>query len=240
MAKPAIKGGRVGSIKKLRASLKRSASAFIRNVPADDGLTVRFLTEPPEWVEYFEWFIPSMEPKFFPDFEGLPDDVKAESESGKPAKRYLASVVDVSDNSVIPLKMPKTLVDSLMRKYEKYKTIMDRDYELIREGQGMDTKYDAIPEAPQRRNMAKFTALDLMSILSDAIPSELLPDGDDDDDLADDDEPIRRSTARRRPRPVEDDDDEEPKTPRRIVRKRATGATPRKTTKAAPRGLRRK
>lgn len=191
-----IKGGAVGSIKNLKKSLKRGGASFIRNVPKDDGITVRFLTEPPEWFEYQELYVEDMEPKFFPVVEGMPDEILARAKN-KPSKRYLCCAVDTADNTVIALKMPKSLVESLMKKYNKYETIMDRDYELVREGDGLDTTYEAIPEAPRRMNISKFTVLDLEKVLEDSIPKELLgEDLDDDDD--EDDEPIRRTPGARR------------------------------------------
>jgi len=193
-----LKASKAGTIKKLKSNLKRGGSgSFIKNVPKDGSLTVRFLTEPTEWVEYMEYYAEGMEPPFFPAFEGLDSDVTADLK--KPSKRYLACGVDRDSGEVVALKMPKSLVESLMKKYDKYETIMDRDYELVRDGEGFDTTYEAIPEAPKRMNMSKYEPLDLMSVLEKQIPKELSGDDDDDDeedsppwDDEDDDKPIRR------------------------------------------------
>ncbi|AKL88352.1 single strand DNA binding protein [Gordonia phage GMA6] len=181
-----VKASKAGSIKKLKSSLKKGGGgAFIRNVPKDGSLTVRFLTEPEEWVEYQEYYVEGMEPAFFPAFEGLDPDVVAEAR--KPSKRYLACVVDRDSNEVVPVKMPKSLVESLMKKYDKYETIMDRDYELVRDGEGFDTTYEAIPEAPKKMNVSQYDVLDLMDVLNKQVPSSLT--GEDDDDEDEDDTP---------------------------------------------------
>lgn len=195
---PLVKAKKAGTIKKLKSSLKRGGGgAFIKNVPKDSGITVRFLTEPTEWVEYQEYYSEDMEPRFFPAFEGLDPDVVADLK--KPSKRYLACGVDRESNEVIALKMPKSLVESLMKKYDKYETIMDRDYELVRDGDGLDTTYEAIPEAPKKMNVAKFEPLDLLNVLEAQIPASLKGEDEDDDDddddtppWEDDDKPVRR------------------------------------------------
>ena len=220
-----IKAERAGSIKSLKASLKRGGSgSFIKNVPKDAGLTVRFLHEPEEWVKYLEYYSENTEPKFFPDVEGMDPDFVADLD--KPSTRYLACAVDVDDNAVIPIKMPKSLVESLMKKYDKFGTILDRDYELVKDGEGFDTTYEAIPEAPKRRNMDKFEVLDLLDVLEQQVPKELTGDDDDDDEPPfepddDDEKPMRRRggsrtgggtrTSRRR----KSSDDEKP-----VVRRR--------------------
>ncbi|AZS07942.1 ssDNA binding protein [Gordonia phage Kabocha] len=196
-----VKAEKAGSIKSLKASLKRGgAGTFIKNVPKDSGIVVRFLTEPDEWVKYREYYSENTEPRYFPDVEGMDPDFVADLD--KPSTRYLACAVDVDENSVIPIKMPKSLVESLMKKYDKYGTILDRDYELVKDGEGFDTSYEAIPEAPKRRNMKAFEVLDLMDVLEKQLPKELVGDDDEEDDppfdMEDDDEkPMRRRRGSR-------------------------------------------
>ncbi|QZE10851.1 ssDNA binding protein [Gordonia phage ChisanaKitsune] len=211
-----IKAEKAGTIKSLKASLKRGgAGSFIKNVPKDSGITVRFLTEPDEWVKYREYYSENTEPRYFPDVEGMDPDFVADLD--KPSTRYLACAVDVDSNEVIPIKMPKSLVESLMKKYDKYDTILDRDYELVKDGEGFDTSYEAIPEAPKRRNLKQFDVLDLMDVLEKQLPKELVGDDDDDEppfdmDEDDDEKPMRRrggsrtggGTRKRRPSTDED------------------------------------
>ncbi len=223
-----VKGGVVGSIAKLRSAVKRGSGAgFIKNIQADSEMTVRFLTEPTEWFSYFEHY--DEVNKFFP----CADDCPGCAEGNKPTNRWLANVLDVEDNnSVIALKLPSTLVETLMRRYERYGSIMTRDYELARVGSGLETKYEATPLGESRRKLDKYDLLDLGAMLDD-----LAPNGDSGDD--DDDEPARpsRASAATRKRLArikaqqqdeddddpDDDDDDEP--PRRPVRRPARGRT---------------
>lgn len=201
-----LKASKAGTIKKLKSNLKRGgAGSFIKNVPKDGAITVRFLTEPTEWVEYMEYYAEGMEPPFFPAFEGLDPEITADLK--KPSKRYLSCAVDRDNGEVIALKMPKSLVESLMKKYDKYETVMDRDYELVRDGEGFDTTYEAIPEVPKKMNMSKFEPLDLMDVLEKQVPKDLTGEDDDDDEPpfdVDDEKPIRRrsrSTPVKKKRP---------------------------------------
>lgn len=232
----AVIAKKAGTVKKLKASLKKGGSSFIKNVPKDGGITVRFMIEPEDFIEYKEYYSETMEPRFFPEIDGMDPDIVADLRA--PSKRWLACAVDTDENKVIAIKLPMSLVDSLMKKHDKYHTICDRDYELVRDGDGFDTTYEAIPEAPKKRNMGRYQALDLLQVLEDSVPDELKADTGDEDD----DDP-----------PWEDDDDKPlTKTRRKPVEKRRTsgGSTRRelaarkKTTAKKPlpakRPLRRK
>lgn len=208
MAKMKLRAKKVSSVKALKSSLKKnSGAAFMKRVPGDDSLNVRFLTEPDEWYEYHEYF--TEKDKFFPATEGMDPDVVREL--GNPSKRFLCQAVDIDENAVIPLVLPKSLAQSLMKKYDKYQTLMDRDYELVREGTGFDTTYEAIPEAPTKFNARKFELIDLLEVLEAQVPKDDDEDDEDDldDDLLDDDDdddddvPIRR-TARQTKRPAKE------------------------------------
>ena len=164
MNKPRVAVRKFDSIDAIKASLKKGASSgvtFIKHVP-EDGIVVRFITEPEEWFGYQEYY--DVENKqFVPMVEGeiLPDGTR-------PSFRYLANVVDVTEDRVIPLKLPKTLANLLMIKYEKYGSMTDRNYELDRHGTGLDTTYDSTPQTPSKMNTKKFDVVDLGEILETA------------------------------------------------------------------------
>lgn len=205
----AIKGGKVKSIAGLKSSLKKGGggSQYLTRVPADGSLTVRFLTEPTEWVTYFEHY--DQVRKFYP----CTDDCPGCTEGERPSARYLCNALDVSETRVIPLVMPKSMAGSVLKKYEKYATILDRDYELSRSGTGLDTEYDVTPEPPTKMNIDRFDLLDLMEILEGQLESAdaASSKGDDDDD---DDAPAPKRTRKDAPKSVaaaimDDDDDED-------------------------------
>ena len=159
-----ISGKKMGSVKALRESLKKGGSSlttFIKNVPAE-GITVRFLTEPEEWFGYYEYWNDESR-NFCPMAVGevLPD-------GARPSFRYLATVVDVESDRVLPIKLAKTAANSLILKYDKYGTMLDRNYELQRHGEGLDTTYDVTPDAPSKLNLGKYEMINLEQVLIDA------------------------------------------------------------------------
>lgn len=208
----AIKVKQYKSIKTLKSSLKRNAASgsYLVGVP-EDGMVVRFLTEPEEWLEYQEFFNENTNRS-----EIVTEDwVKPAGSSRNPSKRFGACVLNREGGEVVGVRLSSTIVQDLILYYEKYGTIMDRDYELIREGKGLDTRYKAIPEAPQRLRTDKYELLDIMGIL-ESMASEG-EDDDEEDDTEEDDEDVpargsRRkvgSTSKKRRRQLEEEDDED-------------------------------
>jgi hypothetical protein len=203
-----IKGGQVKSIKSLKTQMKKGGggAGYLKRVPEDGSLVVRFLTEPDGWVMFFEHY--DAVRKFYPCTDtGCPGC----AEGDRPSQRYLTNAVDVDENAVIPLLLPKSAASSVLKKYDKYGTLLDRDYEVSRTGSGMDTEYEAIPESPTKMNLNRFEELDLWSL----IEAQLSEDEDDEDD-DEDDRPRRssrkgsdRTTSRRKPPRSRDDDDDE-------------------------------
>ena len=197
-----IRGGKVTSINSLRSSVKKGSGSgsFLSRIPADASLTVRFLTEPTEWIAYFEYY-DAEQKRFFPSLEGV-------QTQERPAARYLANALDVVESRVIPLVMPKSVAASLLKKYDKYATLLDRDYELSRSGAGLETEYDVTPEPPTKMNLDRYDLLDLMGLLESQL--EDVPVNSDDDEDEEDDKPVKKSVAKAAPKakaPVEDDED---------------------------------
>ena len=203
-----IKVKRYSTAKALKKSLKRNASsgAFLQGV-GEDGMVVRFLMEPEEWLEYQEFFNEATNRS-----EIVTEDwVKPAGAKRNPSKRFGVCVLNRETGEVVGLRMASTLAQNLLLYYEKYGTIMDRDYELIREGKGMDTKYNAIPEAPERiRGIEKYEVLDIMEILE-----TMASDGEEEDDDDEDDEDVRPSrrkigsVGKKAKRRIEEDDEDD-------------------------------
>jgi hypothetical protein len=197
-----IKGGKVKNIATLKSSMKKGGgSGYLSRVPADGTLTVRFLTEPTEWIMYYECY--DAVRKFYP----LTDDCVECIEGDRPSVRYLANVVDISESRVIPLVMPKSMAASILKKYEKYATLLDRDYELSRTGTGLDTEYDVTPEPPTKMNFDRFDLIDLMEILEGQLQMANGASSDEDED--EDIKPRSRSTRKAAPSASNDVDDDE-------------------------------
>lgn len=220
MATPKLKGGTVGSIRQMKKSLKKSSGGqYLSRVPSESELIVRFLTEPTDWVEYSEHFDDIR--KFYPCSDDCPGCELGERAS----KRYLANALNVEESKVIPLVLPVTAARDLLKKYDRYNTLMDRDYIIARTGSGLDTEYEVSPEGPLKRSLGKYDLLDLWSLLEKQLPGA---EDDDEDEDEDEDKPPSRSSrrtagsARRRPADDDDDeDDEEDAPPKRTTKKSA-------------------
>lgn len=161
-------GTKVGNIKNLKDSLKRgSGGSFIKYIPKDSSLTVRFLEDPENWVNYWEHFDSTLRKSYPCIDDNCPGCATGENKSS----RYLANAVDVDNDRVIPLQLPKTLVSSLVALYERMDTLLDRDFELVRSGEGLDTTYNVVPEAPLKRKLTKYQLHDLQQILDESFQS---------------------------------------------------------------------
>jgi hypothetical protein len=179
--KPRLKGaGESKNVKELKKNLKRGGKAgYLSRVPAD-GRTVRFLTEPDKWFKFYEHYDEAREDdRYFPCTE----DCVGCDEGLDTSKRWLANALDTSENRVIPQVLPASLVGNLMKKYDKFGTIMDRDYELTKEGSGMGTEYDALYESPKKMKLDRFELLNLEDVLLSQLPGQ----GDDEDEDDEDD-----------------------------------------------------
>lgn len=207
-------GSKVGSITDLKKSLEKGKGTFIQYIPKNGGITGRFLEEPEEWVSFQEVFDQVKRKSYPVPDEGMPGYPNPDD---RVSTRYLANFVRAEDDRVIPIQLPKDLANQLVVRYEKYGTVTDRDYELFRSGEGLDTVYGCTPESPTPMKLDKYKPLDLEKVLEDAYESVwgVSPSSDDDDD-----EPITKSkmggrhAARRRPvelveEPEEDEDDDE-------------------------------
>jgi hypothetical protein len=184
-----IEGGTVGTIAGLRKSLKKGGGGYLTRVPAQDGMTARFLTEPDEWVKFFEHY------DEIDKFTVCTQDCVKCAENGTKgrSKRYLTNAVDMSDGKVVPLVLPASLAEIMLKRYDKFQTLLDRDYELERTGTGLDTSYDALPQAPRKVNLARFKKLDLWAKLMEQLPD----DSDEEEDDEEDEAPRRRKVVSR-------------------------------------------
>ena len=194
--KPQIKGGTFKSVGHLKGMFNKTSSLVI-NVPADSTKVVRFLTEPDQWFAYQEYW-DNERRRYIPVADGVEPPVR-------PSQRFLAQVVDRETDQVIALKMPKDLTNRLVLRFDRYNTIMDRDYEIMRTGKGLDTFNDVTPEAPTSFDSAKYTKIDLLEILETAFNSATGDDNalfaktdtavtDDSVDFVEDDDSIEETT----------------------------------------------
>ena len=152
--------GEVGSRDNLKQSLAASSGdkIWIRRVPAEGEITVRFLTEPDRWFEFYEHFGRSVKSYYacIGKDNACPGCNSDDEESQRRSKRYLANVLDVEAGRVIPLLLPLDLVNRLDTRFERFETMMDRDYTLSRTGKGLNTIYDLDAGTPDSLDVSRY------------------------------------------------------------------------------------
>lgn len=160
-------GQKTGSLKNLKKTLaKGGGGAYIKYIPKNGSMNVRFIQEPEEWVNYVEHFDTMMRKSFPCNGESMCPGC---SSGERKSSRYLANAVDRDDKDrIIPLQMPKDLANRLVVRYERNGTLTDRDFELSRSGEGLDTVYDLDAMVVDRAKIDKFAPLDLLKVLEDA------------------------------------------------------------------------
>jgi hypothetical protein len=251
-------GKKAGDLKTLKRELKASSGdKWFWRVPANDEVKVRFLAEPVNIVKFAQHF-DNTRPKGKQAFPC--DDGACEGCDEGLEKRYAwaAPVLDVDEDRVRVLQLPKTVMDILYVRYEKYDTIMDREMLIMRQGSTKDdTKYMIDTLDRRRINLKKYAAHmpDIEAMLQSQLDEAMRDDDDDDDDRPRGKskfEKIREHDAKkkgvRKPSKqadpwegIDDDDDDDDEAdaispPRRGV-KRSTGAARVSTPVAAKRGL---
>lgn len=198
-------GKQMGSVQAVKNSAKGGGNSKMAFIPSDKALVVRFLEEPEHWIMYQEVYDP-MRKNSYP----VPDDptMPGHDDDLRKSDRYLANIVDVDRDIVKALKLPKSVVNALIARYEKYGTLTDRDYELYRTGSGLDTEYFADPEAPSKKKLDKYDTMDLEEVLIEAYEAVF--------GSAEKAEPVRSSSAPKPTRkppsveePVEEDDEDD-------------------------------
>lgn len=195
---------RFGSVKAAKSALKSNRSnGALKRLNADQTLKVRFMTEPDDWYEaHYHWI--------GKEFLWCNQQTScAGCKTGdRPKTTVLANAVifgsdDEKDmNRVVVMQMTATLANTLLKFHEKRGTLLDRDYDLMREGSGLnDTVYSADPDDPKKRNMARFEKY--MHDIEAIINAEL---GDDEED--EDDEPRSSKTSSKKKSSRREDNDE--------------------------------
>lgn len=156
-----LKGGKTNGIAVMKKSLKKGVSGdrYLQRVKANSTLTVRLLEEPDTWVKFYEYFDEEVQ-MFLPQAEGAKLTAKQ-----KPVMRYIVNALDIEEAKVIPLVLAKSAVQQLVKYYEKFATIKDRDYEITRSSTGFDTEYDVDRLDPVQMKLSQYKLLDLEELL---------------------------------------------------------------------------
>lgn len=167
--------------------------------------TVRFLEELDDWTPYWEHYDQGKK-KFYP-CPGRNNNCPGCAEDLRASKKYLVNaLVTGSTNSKVKAgyvnlyKVPASLMEKVIRRHDRYATLLDRDYEVIRSGTGLDTSYDLENSDEGRspvdmeKHQSSMTEHEeaLQSAWKAAYPTE---------DLPVDDEPVAAAPAVKKARP---------------------------------------
>lgn len=123
-----------------------SSEEYLR--PFRKGTTVvRFLQEPGQFVHYREHYIGG---KSFPctdNTKRCPGCTHESEDVSKRSRKYAAMVYNVERKQVAPYKLAVGLNNKMEARYDRNdKTILTRDFAVIRTGDGLSTDYDVDQE----------------------------------------------------------------------------------------------
>lgn len=189
---PKLKGGTMGTMKAVKIASKKGGgdSTWLKRI-TEEGITVRFLTDPDAWFGYMRYWDNDAQ-TYVPMLDG-----EVAPKGSRTQFRFVGNAVEIdgSTTKVVALDIPKSLSASLIVFYDKYGSIVDRDYELIATGEGIDITYQLIPDSPRKRAVTKFELIDLEEFLLKMreeamakIEGSVALDGDEDEDEDDEEE----------------------------------------------------
>lgn len=145
-------------------ALRRSASAGGRSgrsaqlfLKSDSSVKVRFLQEPTEGFMQFLEHYDEERKAFVPAIDDDPLDNHPNERTRRASKRWLANVLNVEDGRVSIVKLNQDQVNRLLSRYARYGTLLDRNYELIRNGSGRDSRYDVDSDDPTQMDVSRFS-----------------------------------------------------------------------------------
>lgn len=214
---------RYGSSDELAADSKRSES-FINFLPKGES-SYRFLTEPDQWETYYEFYHQENK-KTYPSFKALSHVIPP---GANISRRALAVAIEAENpDEVIKLKLPITVFEDLWGHYERNGTLLDRDYDIIKSGEGINTRYKVYPGDQSKRSVKKYAddIPDLEEVIEDWAQRSL------DELVGSDDEAPRQRNAKRAARRIEEEteEEEEEEAPRPKKKKQPVDDEPQFTT----------
>lgn len=126
----------------------------------EEQTTLRFLEEIPEWTSVWMHFN-NTKNRDYPCTDDKPTCPGHNSENereAKAAKRYIVNAVDVSTGYVDLWKIPYSIIDDLLRQADRFGTIMDRDYTVIKSKVGVKTDYSVDREEKSEMDLTEHRA----------------------------------------------------------------------------------
>jgi len=130
--------------------------------------TVRFLLDADKFVQWYEHRIVKRKVNYYrnipciSDKEPCPLCMESDSNIKKKTYRFTTYIWNKNTKQVERIIQGIRVMTDLGVLYNKYGTLIDRDYEITRKGGGLDTKYYFIPESPTKApkvDMKQFSEL---------------------------------------------------------------------------------
>lgn len=115
---------------------------YLRNFREGDN-KVRFIDEIDDWIAFAEHY--TAEGKSFPctmDRDTCPGCTSDDERMQKASRKYATNLLLLSNDLVLPFRVPMSLAKKLFNRAERNGTITNRDYIVMREGKGLSTEYD--------------------------------------------------------------------------------------------------
>jgi len=188
-----IKRNRVSSIEDFEKRFEKKTNTNIK-YPTRVGykgrniFSVRFLTEPNQWVDYGQYYDPSTKRYVIATEE---NEESFDSRGIKPSYLYLASALDVETGEVLVLELKYTMAKEIKAIRDKKGDITTYDIELEKRGEGKETEYRAAYDGKSTVDVARYEIPDGFDSWQNylwVVVERLAGTGEDDsDDDVDDD-----------------------------------------------------
>ena len=161
MSNNPLAGGIAGSVQKLRQNLTAASgggnSRKLLLVREDEPVKVRLLQNPDEWMIFYEHYVPDSK-MFVPALDPDPLSSHPDERVRRTSLRHMANVLNIETMQVQLLKMNQDLTNRLMMRFNRYETLTDRNYEIVRSGSGLQTAYDIEPDDVEPMDLSRFSS----------------------------------------------------------------------------------
>jgi hypothetical protein len=185
-----------------------------------DSKTIRILAEPKDWEKYRFVRYEELKAKGkLPTYAGWESDYPEVAESvGNPRTAHVIPVATVDDKGKLDRfyfwEPSNKILKDLLAHYDRRKTVMDRDWDIVREGKNLDTTYTLIPDDPSDHSKKEYGSIEeldfddeLVRMVEEFAAAHAKFTGEEPEE--DEDERPAKKKPSKKGRVVEDDDDPE-------------------------------
>lgn len=154
-----LAGGIAGTVQKLRQGLAAASTSSnsrkLLIIKEDEPVKVRFLQEPDQWMVFYEHYVRDSK-AFVPALNPDPLDSHPDEAVRRKSLRHMVNVLNLETMQVQLLKMNQDLTNRVMMRHNRYQTVTDRNYEILRSGSGLQTSYDLEADDAEAMDISRF------------------------------------------------------------------------------------